>query len=211
MTDSAKVAFLFPGQGAQTVGMGAAVCAKVPAARKLFDRASSVLGYDLYRMCTEGPAAELDSTVHSQPALFVASLAALEQLKENAPELVEGCSAAAGLSLGEYTALVFAGALDFADGLRVVQRRGYSTFVGIDSAIGIEYVSVNDESTRCHFCPNLCQRTFIDTKTPAGDTARYITNARGIHRGTRPRRGAARRVSSCSFRTRSPGDPAHAR
>ena len=74
--DSAKVAFLFPGQGAQTVGMGAAVCAKVPAARALFDRASAVLGYDLYKLCTEGPAAELDSTVHSQPALFVASLAA---------------------------------------------------------------------------------------------------------------------------------------
>src|SRR3954470_15926060 len=124
MTDSAKVAFLFPGQGAQTVGMGAAVCAKVPAARKLFDRASSVLGYDLFRLCTEGPAADLDSTVYSQPALFVASLAALEQLKENAPELVEGCAAAAGLSLGEYTALVFAGVMEFETGLRVVQERG---------------------------------------------------------------------------------------
>src|SRR6187549_2483570 len=124
MTDSAKVAFLFPGQGAQTVGMGAAVCAKVPAARALFERASSVLGYDLYRLCTEGPAAELDSTVYSQPALFVAGLAALEQLKESAPELVEGCSATAGLSLGEYTALVFAGVMEFEAGLRVVQERG---------------------------------------------------------------------------------------
>src|SRR6185312_14491256 len=69
-------------------------------------------------------AADLDSTVHSQPALFVASLAALEQLKENAPELVAGCTAAAGLSLGEYTALVFAGVMSFEDGLRVVQERG---------------------------------------------------------------------------------------
>ncbi|HEY2899780.1 MAG TPA: BadF/BadG/BcrA/BcrD ATPase family protein [Polyangia bacterium] len=59
--------------------------------------------------------------------------------------------------------------------LRVVKRRGYSTFIGIDSAIDITYTSVNDESTRCHFCPNLCQRTFIDTKTPAGDSARYIS------------------------------------
>lgn len=145
MTDSAKVAFLFPGQGAQTVGMGAAVCAKVPAARKLFDRASSVLGYDLYRTCTEGPAAELDSTVHSQPALFVASLAALEQLKENAPELVEGCTAAAGLSLGEYTALVFAGVMEFEGGLRVVQERGRAmqdaaddTSSGMVSVLGME-------------------------------------------------------------------------
>src|SRR3954463_11178396 len=134
MTDSAKVAFLFPGQGAQTVGMGAAVCAKVPAARKLFDRASSVLGYDLYRMCTEGPAAELDATEHSQPALFVASLAALEQLKENAPELVEGCAAAAGLSLGEYTALVFAGVMEFETGLRVVQERGRAMQAAADAS-----------------------------------------------------------------------------
>src|SRR5437868_14758418 len=144
-SESAKVAFLFPGQGAQTVGMGAAVCAKVPAAPALFDRASAVLGYDLYRLCTEGPAAELDSTVHSQPALFVASLAALEQLKENAPELVQGCTAAAGLSLGEYTALVFSGVMDFEAGLRVVQERGRAmqaaadaTSSGMVSVLGME-------------------------------------------------------------------------
>jgi [acyl-carrier-protein] S-malonyltransferase len=123
-TDSAKVAFLFPGQGAQTVGMGAAVCANVPAARALFDRAAGVLGYDLFKLCTEGPAADLDSTVYSQPALFVSSLAALEQLKQDSPDVVANCRAAAGLSLGEYTALVFAGAMDFESGLRVVNERG---------------------------------------------------------------------------------------
>src|ERR1051326_6139805 len=85
LPDSVKAAFLFPGQGAQTVGMGAAVCSKVPAAKTLFDRASAVLGYDLYKLCTEGPAADLDSTVYSQPALFVTSLAALEQLTQPAP------------------------------------------------------------------------------------------------------------------------------
>jgi [acyl-carrier-protein] S-malonyltransferase len=123
-TTDAKVAFLFPGQGAQTVGMGTAVCAQVPAARALFDRASKVLGYDLYHLCANGPPAKLDTTVHSQPALFVASLAALEQLKQNSPELVERCAAAAGLSLGEYTALVFAGVMDFESGLRIVEARG---------------------------------------------------------------------------------------
>ena len=76
------------------------------------------------KLCTEGPAAKLDTTDHSQPALFVASLAALEQLKRDSPEVVENCSAAAGLSLGEYTALVFAGVMDFEAGLRVVQERG---------------------------------------------------------------------------------------
>lgn len=119
-----RVAFLFPGQGAQTVGMAAALCAEVPAARQLFDRAAAILDYDLLRLCSEGPAEELDSTIRSQPALFVASLAALEQLKRDRPELVEKCAAAAGLSLGEYTALVFAGVMDFEAGLRVVQERG---------------------------------------------------------------------------------------
>jgi [acyl-carrier-protein] S-malonyltransferase len=122
--DSPKIAFLFPGQGAQSIGMGAAVCGEVPAARALFDRASAVLGYDLYKLCTEGPADKLDSTVHSQPALFVSSLAALEKLKQDAPEVVDCCAAAAGLSLGEYTALVFAEVMDFDAGLRVVQERG---------------------------------------------------------------------------------------
>jgi [acyl-carrier-protein] S-malonyltransferase len=143
--DSAKVAFLFPGQGAQSVGMGATVCAKIPAARALFDRAAAVLGYDLFKLCTEGPESDLNSTVHSQPALFVSSLAALEQLKQDAPELVNDCSAAAGLSLGEYTALVFAGVMDFEAGLRVVQERGRAmqaaadaTSSGMVSVLGME-------------------------------------------------------------------------
>lgn len=135
-TDSGKVAFLFPGQGAQSVGMGATVCAQVPAARLLFDRAADVLGYDLYKLCTEGPAEELDSTVYSQPALFVAGLAALEQLKKNSPELIERCSATAGLSLGEYTALAFAGVMDFETGLRVVQERGRAMQDAADATPG---------------------------------------------------------------------------
>jgi [acyl-carrier-protein] S-malonyltransferase len=119
-----KIAFLFPGQGAQTVGMGQALCESIPAARRLFEEASAVLGYDLAQVCAHGPAECLNATDVSQPAIFVASLAALEALKEREPATVESCSAAAGLSLGEYTALVFAGSLSFADGLRVVQRRG---------------------------------------------------------------------------------------
>jgi [acyl-carrier-protein] S-malonyltransferase len=109
------------------------VCANVPAARALFDRAAAVLGYDLYKLCTEGPASDLDSTVYSQPALFVSSLAALEQLKQDAPELVSTCAATAGLSLGEYTALVFAGVMEFEAGLRVVQERGRAMQAAADA------------------------------------------------------------------------------
>ena len=119
-----KVAFLFPGQGAQSVGMGRQLVETLPAARALFDQAKAIVGYDLLAVCLEGPPEKLDSTAYSQPALFVTSLAALEWLKANKTEVVAGCVAAAGLSLGEYTALVFAGVLSFEDGLRVVQERG---------------------------------------------------------------------------------------
>jgi [acyl-carrier-protein] S-malonyltransferase len=115
---------VFPGQGAQHVGMGRGISEKYPAARELFGRAGQILGYDLARLCFEGPAADLDTTAVSQPAIFVTSLAALEMLRAQKPAVIESCSLAAGLSLGEYTALVFAGALSFEDGLRVVQRRG---------------------------------------------------------------------------------------
>ena len=154
--DSPSIAFLFPGQGAQSVGMGAAVCAEVPAARALFDRASPVLGYDLYKLCTEGPAAKLDTTDHSQPALFVASLAALELLKRDSPEVVEKCAAAAGLSLGEYTALVFAGVIDFETGLRIVQERGRAMQAaseavpsGMVSILGLEREQVEAVCNEC--------------------------------------------------------------
>jgi [acyl-carrier-protein] S-malonyltransferase len=120
----AKTAFLFPGQGAQAVGMGASLCQSLPAAKALFDRAATILGYDLLDVCARGPKERLDSTAVSQPAIYVASLAALEQLKRDEPASIGECVACAGLSLGEYTALTFAGALSFDDGLRLVQRRG---------------------------------------------------------------------------------------
>jgi [acyl-carrier-protein] S-malonyltransferase len=119
-----RTAFLFPGQGAQHVGMGRRLVESYPAAKALYEQANSILGFDLAKVCFEGPAEELDSTVISQPALFVTSLAALEKLRADSPELVLSCEMSAGLSLGEYTALVFAGAMSFEDGLRVVQRRG---------------------------------------------------------------------------------------
>jgi len=140
-----KIAFLFPGQGAQKVGMGQQLAASLPAARSLYDRAAEILGYDLAKLCFEGPAEDLDSTVYSQPALFVTSLAALEWLRSQAPDIVLSCEGAAGLSLGEYTAMVFAGVMDFEDALSVVQKRGEAmqeaadaTPSGMVSILGLE-------------------------------------------------------------------------
>src|SRR4051794_15844284 len=104
-----KVAFLFPGQGAQAVGMGRGLDETVPAAKALFDRANEILGFDLRAFSFAAPADALEATDISQPAIFVASLAALEGLKAENPALVDTVEGAAGLSLGEYTALVFAG------------------------------------------------------------------------------------------------------
>lgn len=146
-----KIAFLFPGQGAQSVGMGRDLAESLPAARELFDRANDVLGYDLAELCFEGPEDHLDTTVHSQPALFVTSLVALESLKEKSPEIVESCEATAGLSLGEYTAMVFAGVMNFEDGLKVVQQRGEAmqaasdaTPSGMVSVLGLERDKVEE-------------------------------------------------------------------
>lgn len=117
-----QTAFLFPGQGAQTIGMAAALYESLPAARALFDRASSILGYDLLEICRSGPAERLNATDVSQPAIFVASLAGVERLKLDEPDVAP--VAVAGLSLGEYTALAYAGAFSFDDGVRLVKARG---------------------------------------------------------------------------------------
>lgn len=128
-----KTALLFPGQGAQHIGMGKRLIEDYPKARELFDKANEILGYDLAKMCFFGPAEELDSTIYSQPALFVCSLAALEKLRADSPDVVLGCEMSAGLSLGEYTALVFSGAMSFEDGLKVVQRRGQAMQAAADA------------------------------------------------------------------------------
>src|SRR5438128_70710 len=152
-----STAFLFPGQGAQHVGMGRDLVASLPAAKDLFDRASAVLGYDLLAVCADGPAERLNATDVSQPAIFVASLAALEQLKATQPELLTDVTATAGLSLGEYTALVFAGAVSFDDALRVVKARGEAmqaaaeaTPGGMVAVLGMEVGEVESLAAEAH-------------------------------------------------------------
>jgi [acyl-carrier-protein] S-malonyltransferase len=117
-----KTALLFAGQGAQTVGMGMDLAAKYPTAKAWFDRANAALGYDLTAVCFHGPEAELTKTENTQPGVFLMSWIALQLLKEQVPDLK--FDAAAGLSLGEFTALTAAGAMSFEEGLRVVRQRG---------------------------------------------------------------------------------------
>jgi [acyl-carrier-protein] S-malonyltransferase len=150
-----KIAFLFPGQGAQAVGMGRELDAELPEVRALFDRAGEVLGFDLRKLSFEGPPEALEATDVSQPAIFVASLAALAGLRKSEPDVVFACAGAAGLSLGEYTALVFADAFDFETALRVVQRRGQAmqaaalaTPSGMASVVGLDEAGIDE----------LCQR-----------------------------------------------------
>ena len=117
-----KTALLFAGQGAQVVGMGKTLAEKFPTARQWFDRANEVLGYDLAKICFEGPETELIQTANSQPAIFLVGWAAFQAVREVMPEL--HYDATAGLSLGEFTALAAAGALSFEDAIRTVRQRG---------------------------------------------------------------------------------------
>ena len=120
----AKTAILFPGQGAQKVGMMADVAQASPAARAVFEQANAVLGFDLASLCFGGPEERLNATDVAQPALFVASVAMWKAMEAAGLAEQYAPDAAAGLSLGEYTALWLAGCFSFEDGLRVVRARG---------------------------------------------------------------------------------------
>ncbi len=118
-----KSAIIFPGQGSQIVGMGRDVFESSARAKEIFNVANDVLGINLTALCFEGPAEKLEPTDIQQPAILVTSVAILEAFREAGGD-VEQFQHAGGLSLGEYTALHFAGALSFADAVRLVQRRG---------------------------------------------------------------------------------------
>ena len=116
----AKTAFLFPGQGSQSVGMGKDLADHFPVARAVFEEADQALGFSISKLCFEGPEEELRKTFNTQPAILTVSVAALRVMQEAGL----ACDITAGHSLGEYSALVAAGVLEFADAVRLVNKRG---------------------------------------------------------------------------------------
>ena len=124
MAELSKVAYVFPGQGSQSTGMGLDLYSSYPSAKEVFDRADSSLGFPLSRLCFEGPAEELTKTHNVQPAILVVSIACLKALEEATIANLPSPTFVAGHSLGEYTALVAAGVLSLTDAVLLVRERG---------------------------------------------------------------------------------------
>lgn len=143
-------AFLFPGQGAQTVGMGASVARAFPVAAELFEKANYIVGFDLRKVCFEGPASQLNSTTISQPAIFVTSAALLEVLRTSPATENIRPDVTAGLSMGEYTALYAAGLISFEDGLRLVRKRGEAMQAAAEATRGtmVSIIGLDEEKVR---------------------------------------------------------------
>jgi len=146
-------AWLFPGQGTQQVGMGKELYAASAAAREVWERADTALGFSLKNLCFEGPEAELTLTKHAQPAIVTTSIAALAAIREALPSLAWPAYGA-GHSLGEYSALVASGALGFEDAVRLVHLRGQAMQDAVPEGLGgMAAIMGGDESavqTLCH-------------------------------------------------------------
>jgi [acyl-carrier-protein] S-malonyltransferase len=190
-----SVAFVFPGQGSQAVGMGKELAAAFPESRAAFDEADGALGFDLTRLCFQGPEADLQLTANTQPAILAASVAALRPLLARGarPDWV------AGHSLGEYSALVAAGAIGFADAVRTVRRRGeymqeaVPNGVGAMAAIlGLDLAAIEEACRECAggevVSPanvNSPGQVVIAGHAAAVDRASELCRARGARRTVR--------------------------
>ncbi len=132
-----KTAFLFPGQGSQFAGMGKSLAENYPEAAAVFEQADAALGFPISRLCFEGPDEELKLTENTQPAMVTVSVAAFAVLRaKGAAGSMETPDYVAGHSLGEYSALVAAGSLDFGDALRLVRKRGRYMQEAVPAGVG---------------------------------------------------------------------------
>jgi [acyl-carrier-protein] S-malonyltransferase len=192
-----KIAFVFPGQGSQKVGMGRVWAEASPEARQTFQEADEALGFPLSKLCWEGPEEELNLTANTQPALVAAAIAVYRALGTLAPELVP--VAVAGHSLGEYSALVAAGALGFADALRLVRRRGelmqeavpvgqgaMAAIIGLDAeaiaAIAADVATAEEVCAVANY--NGPSQTVIAGSKGAVDRAVVLAKERGARKAT---------------------------
>jgi [acyl-carrier-protein] S-malonyltransferase len=149
-----KTAFLFPGQGAQEVGMGADIARSYEKAADIFKKANEILGFDLSGICFEGPVEELNSTAISQPAIFTVSASILEVLRTQLPADSFRADVTAGLSLGEYTALYTAGVFSFEDALVLVSKRGQAMQAAADANGGAMVSIIGLDEEKVH---QLCE------------------------------------------------------
>ncbi len=193
-----KTAFLFPGQGAQTVGMGADIAQAFPVASALFDKANDVLGFDLRTICFQGPAERLYSTTLSQPAIFVTSAALLEVLRTSLATAGLKPDITAGLSMGEYTALYAAGAVTFEEGLRLVRRRGEAMQAAADATQGtmVSIIGLDEDKVR-QLCDEARQGELLEPvnfNCPGQIVVSGSLGACGRAEGLAPQYGAAKAV-----------------
>jgi [acyl-carrier-protein] S-malonyltransferase len=188
-----RIAILFPGQGAQLVGMGQDLAEAFPAAQALFDRASAVLGYDLAQVCFEGPMEKLTQSCYAQPAIFITSLAVLEALKAAKPGIQ--FAAAAGLSSGEWTALHLAGVVGFEDTLKILEVRGQAmqaaceerpgtmmSVIGADPAL-LAKIAQETSVEQANF--NSPEQTVLSGTKAGMDAAEAALKAAGVRKAIR--------------------------
>src|ERR1700733_900154 len=192
MSDPTTIAFLFPGQGSQTVGMGKDLCEKFPLARQTFEEADETLGFKLSDVCFEGPEDQLRLTEITQPAILTVSVAALRVLEMRAPK---PCFLS-GHSLGEYSAHVAAGTFSFADAVRTVRNRGKymqeAVPVGVGAMAAILALPVGEVQKVCEAAAQgeVCQaanlnspdQTVISGNKAAVERAVELAKKRGAKR-----------------------------
>lgn len=195
------LALVFPGQGSQKVGMGRAWAEASAAARRTFEETDRALGFPLSRLCWEGPEEELGLTANTQPALLATSIAVLRGMEETLGESMPAPRAVAGHSLGEYSALVAAGALDFAEALHLVRRRGelmqeavpvgvgaMAAVIGLDAEATAALAAEAADPAAGEVCAvanlNAPAQTVIAGHKPAVDRAVALARERGARKAT---------------------------
>jgi len=195
----AKYPFLFPGQGAQSPGMGWETANLVPAAKDLYSKASEILGYDLLQKCKEGPLEDLDRTEICQPAIFVTSMAAVERLRhEKGDAEVNKATCTLGLSLGEYSALCFAGAISFEDGVRITKLRGAAMqkAAEMEPTSMVSVIGLNSDTVAA-----ICEKAADMTGKPI-QIANYLCGGNYVTSGHKEACDAVLQIAKPEFRAR---------